>query len=78
MKELKDVSLVWERRCGRGNANQIYLARVEQNEAEALIHKSAPFVSPEDEAAGTRTAETALLGLPNPHLKICRNCIPII
>ncbi len=59
MKELKDAFLIWERRCGRGVANQIYLARVEQNEAEAHRHKSAPFVSPEDEAAGARSAETA-------------------
>ena len=32
MKELSAAGLIWEKRCGRGNANQIYLALVEHEE----------------------------------------------
>ena len=32
MKELSAAGLIWERRCGRGDANQIYLALVEHQE----------------------------------------------
>lgn len=32
MKELSSAGLIWERRCGRGDANQIYLALVEHRE----------------------------------------------
>lgn len=32
MKELSSAGLIWERRCGRGDANQIYLALVEHGE----------------------------------------------
>lgn len=49
MKELSAAGLIWERRCGRGDANQIYLALVEHGEA---VGGSAPFVSPAHEAAG--------------------------
>jgi len=47
MKELKEVCLVWERRCGRGDANQIYLAHVEHNEEDALtrsVHYCVQYV----------------------------------
>ena len=49
MKELSTAGLIWERRCGRGDANQIYLALVEHDQPKA---GSAPFVGPEHEAAG--------------------------
>ena len=66
MKELSAAGLIWERRCGRGDANQIYLALVEHQECR---NSSAPFVSKKHEAAGappaeeagTRSAETELL-----------------
>ena len=48
MKELAAAGLIWEKRCGRGNANQIYLALVEHEEVKG---GSAPFVEPEHEAA---------------------------
>jgi hypothetical protein len=64
MKELKSVALIWERRCGRGDANQIYMAKVDQNEEEALRHRSAPFVTPDDEAAGARLANMTIHELP--------------
>ena len=49
MKELSSAGLIWERRCGRGDANQIYLALVEHGEG---VGGSAPFVQPDHEAAG--------------------------
>jgi hypothetical protein len=54
MKELTGVGLVWEKRCGRGDANQIYLARVEADSRgnAASGGGSAPFVSGDNEAAG--------------------------
>ncbi len=59
MKELSAARLIWEKRCGRGDANQIYLARVELEEPVAA---SAPFVAPGDEAAGGRSAENTYQG----------------
>ena len=49
MKELSATGLIWERRCGRGDANQIYLALVEHRETAG---GSAPFVLPTHQAAG--------------------------
>ena len=49
MKELTAAGLIWEKRCGRGDANQIYLALIEHPEPKG---GSAPFVPPENEAAG--------------------------
>lgn len=54
MKELSAAKLIWEKRCGRGDANQIYLAYVEHDKAEG---GSAPFVEPDHEAAGGETGE---------------------
>lgn len=56
MKELTGRKLVWEKRCGRGDANQIYLARVDHTEAHG---GSVPFVGPDSEAAGVLPPETA-------------------
>ena len=53
MKELSAAGLIWEKRCGRGSANQIYLALVEHEEVKG---GSAPFVEPEHEAAGAAPA----------------------
>lgn len=59
MKELSSAGLIWERRCGRGDANQIYLALVEHRET---VGGSVPFVSPEHEAVGGE--QTAPAGEP--------------
>ena len=53
--------LIWERRCGRGDANQIYLARVEP--VDDPEYQCAPFLSDEEEKGGFRTADPA--GLDN-------------
>lgn len=49
MKELSVAGLIWEKRCGRGHANQIYLALVKH---ETIKGGSVPFVEPKHEAAG--------------------------
>ena len=54
MKALAAAQLIYERRCGRGDANQIYLAKVDNLEDYDTRNDSAPFVSEE-----TRHAETA-------------------
>jgi len=59
---LAKMHLIWEKRCGRGDANQIYLANVQpQDDPE---YTSAPFVPEESdsrtaESAGLDTVETA-------------------
>ena len=66
MKELSAAGLIWERRCGRGDANQIYLALVEHQECRS---SSAPFVSAWRRSVRTqaRSARTALAEIPNRH-----------
>ena len=71
MKELSAAGLIWEKRCGRGDANQIYLALVDHSQSKG---GSVPFVGPGHEAAGgelegadaPRSAESALLGQKQP------------
>ncbi len=56
-RTLKELNLIWEKRCGRGDANQIYLATVEpQDDPE---YTSAPFVDPDEGAS--RTADPEVL-----------------
>lgn len=60
-KKLVELKLVWEKRCGRGDANQIYLARV--TPIEDPNYGCAPFEDAEDAAAcGSRTADFDGLG----------------
>ena len=80
-KELVAANLIWERRLGRGNANQIYLARVELDEAGARSHQCAPFGCEAARPAGTadlgpcpedvRPAGTAPLDIPEPEFQNC-------
>ena len=56
MKLLAAAKLIYERRCGRGDANQIYLAKVDTLEDYDTKPDSAPFITEE-----TRCAETAVL-----------------
>ena len=84
MKELSAAGLIWEKRCGREDANQISLALVDHGQPKG---GSAPFVAPEHEAAGrdpepegaesVRSAKSALLGeeqagagVPTPSLEV--------
>ena len=55
-RELAERNLIWEKRCGRGDANQIYLAHVQpQDDPE---YTSAPF-GPGEQTDDSRTAESA-------------------
>ena len=58
-RELVNLNLVWEKRCGRGNANQIYLAKVNpQNDPD---YTCAPFLPENGEKNDSRTAELEAL-----------------
>ena len=64
-KKLVELKLVWEKRCGRGDANQIYLASVEPLDNPG--YSSAPFVPEPD--SDSRTADSDGLdgaGFPMP------------
>ena len=54
---LAERHLIWEKRCGRGDANQIYLARVEP--IDDPDYQCAPFLSDEGDEGGFRTADLA-------------------
>ena len=53
---LAKLDLIWEKRCGRGDANQIYLAHVQPQDDPD--YTSAPFV-PEECPDDSRTAGSA-------------------
>ena len=64
-RALAERRLIWEVRCGRGDANQIYLARVEPVDDPG--YQCAPFLSDEGEEGGFRTADMAGLdAVPDP------------
>ena len=56
-RTLAERRLIWEKRCGRGDANQIYLARVEP--MDDPDYQCAPFLTDEGEEGGCRTADLA-------------------
>lgn len=58
-RQLVEAKLVWEKRCGRGDANQIYLARVEPQDDPD--YECAPFASEDYEDNGSRTAGSEVL-----------------
>ncbi|MCR5825022.1 MAG: replication initiator protein A [Oscillospiraceae bacterium] len=54
-RALAERELIWEKRCGRGEANQIYLARVEPQDDPD--YECTPFSSDAYEDCGTRTSD---------------------
>ena len=54
--KLVELKLVWEKRCGRGDANQIYLAQVQPEDDPD--YSCTPFLR---EECDSRTAESAVL-----------------
>lgn len=52
-RQLTERKLIWEKRCGRGDANQIYLATVIPQESND--YSCAPFVT---EDCGSKTADS--------------------
>lgn len=58
-RKLAELQLIWEKRCGRGDANQIYLASI--TPIDDPDYECAPFSSREYETCGSRTADSELL-----------------
>ena len=58
-RKLAELQLIWEKRCGRGDANQIYLATVIPMEDNA--YECAPFLSPNQDECGSGTADFEVL-----------------
>lgn len=63
-RKLAELQLIWEKRCGRGDANQIYLASV--TPIDDSSYECAPFSSKEYETCGSRTADPAFLDTEEP------------
>ena len=63
-RKLAELQLIWEKRCGRGDANQIYLASV--TPIDDSSYECAPFSSREYESCGFRTADAAFLDAEEP------------
>lgn len=59
-RKLVELHLIWEKRCGRGDANQIYLACVQP--MDDPDYQCAPFMEPEE--CGARTTDIAALDPP--------------
>ena len=55
-RKLAELQLIWEKRCGRGDANQIYLASV--TPIDDSSYECAPFCSESYESCGSRTADS--------------------
>ena len=63
-RKLAELQLIWEKRCGRGDANQIYLASVTPIDAPG--YECVPFCSELYESCGSRTADSAFLEAEEP------------
>ncbi|WP_455582546.1 replication initiator protein A [Dysosmobacter sp.] len=55
IRQLIEKELIWEKRCGRGDANQIYLACVKPEHDPS--YQCAPFVDGDVHEGDSRTAE---------------------
>ena len=63
-RKLAELQLIWEKRCGRGDANQIYLASV--TPIDDPSYECTPFCSESYESCGSRTADSAFLEAKEP------------
>ena len=64
-QKLAELDLIWEKRCGRGAAHQLYLASVQPIDDPA--YSCVPFLPEEREHDGSRTADmTGLTGKDRP------------
>ncbi len=61
--KLVELKLVWEKRCGRGDANQIYLAQVQPTDDPD--YSCTPFLHQDH---GSRTAESEVLDKAEPFI----------
>ena len=63
-RKLAELQLIWEKRCGRGDANQIYLASV--TPIDDPNYECVPFCSESYKSCGSRTADSAFLEAEEP------------
>ena len=63
-RKLAELQLIWEKRCGRGDANQIYLASV--TPIDDPNYECVPFCSESYESCGSRTTDSAFLDTEEP------------
>ena len=71
-RRLAELQLIWEKRCGRGDANQIYLASV--TPIDDPSYECAPFSSKQyEEECGSRTADSELLTPEEPQDMLPQN-----
>ena len=78
MNELKGLGLIWERRCGRGFANQIYLASVKISEKDAINSSGGPMDLRNDETAvleNTENTDEPVQEPPNYPFKTRQNVV---
>lgn len=61
-RKLTELKLIWEKRCGRGDANQIYLATVQPEEDGE--YQCTPFTDGGE--SGSRTSDLEALDEPEP------------
>lgn len=70
-RKLAELQLIWEKRCGRGDANQIYLASVTPIDDPG--YACAPFSSKQYEECGFRTADSESLEAKEPQNMTLQN-----
>ena len=70
-RKLAELQLIWEKRCGRGDANQIYLASVTPIDDPG--YECAPFCSESYESCDSRTADPAFLEVEEPQDALPQN-----
>lgn len=58
-RKLAELKIIWEKRCGRGDANQIYLAAVEP--MDDPTYTSAPFLPQDSISSDSRTTDLEIL-----------------
>ncbi len=63
-KKLSELNLIWEKRCGRGDANQIYLATVVP--MEDVDYECAPFIAADTDDCDSRNADSDGLAQEEP------------
>ena len=61
-RALAGVKLIWEKRCGRGDANQIYLAAVEPVADPA--YECTPFLDGQPNTSDSKTADSDVFEFP--------------
>lgn len=64
-RKLAELQLIWEKRCGRGDANQIYLATVIP--MEDSTYECAPFLFPKQPECGSGNADFEVLDGTDQH-----------